>query len=415
MPMPVQTTTTHYLYCLLLLGAAYPASVGGYDTLFLGLVVLVNGYVTWLCNRHNIFQMSFLCGHYAFFVYPVLLYGSFGTPISGYTVVLCMSGTIAALIMSQTVPVYSRTFDRLNVGLFTYSMLFVAYAALLFATSGFSYLLTIPYLVIAFHLLCLGSTRYLVVGLAYVLGVVAVLTYFVFFSTGFGRLALAAPLFITTLILFNWLRLPFGKVVLLGAVPICAFFGSLVRSDVGWDVHLLADVALQDSIATPILNLDGIYHHSLGGYEYRVADWFGQVSLFLLALVPRPLWESKPNGFGFVYTLENLRPDLIDVGYSIAAIFPGEHVYYLGPALGVAGTIAAVWIVCFLWRFLCRYQNGYLAVGIAIHMPTFYWGGLQAYAARNLFWFLPALALAILLPKHRRVTAEAAVRYTATW
>lgn len=392
----VSRTTMHYLFLLLLLGAAAPASAGGYNMLFLGLTVLVTIYLTVLCDRQNIFQMSFLCGHYAFFAYPVLLYGSFGIPISGYAVVLCLLGTIVALMMSQITPIYERSYDRLRVSLRAYIMLFGVYLAMLFVTKGFSYPYTIPYLVIAFHLITLRTPRYLIVGTAYVVGIAAVGLYFILFSSGFGRLALAAPIFITTLMLLNWLRFPYGKGVLLGAVIVFAFLGSLVRSDIAWNIHFLADVALKDSIATPITILDTIYHHSLGGYEIRLSGWFDQVLLFFLAAVPRALWEGKPNGFGFAYTLENLSPDLVAAGYSMAAIFPGENVYYLGPIVGIAGTLVAVAMVCLLWRLLCRYLNGYLAVGVAVHLPTFYWGGLQAYAGRNLVWLIPALALALL-------------------
>jgi len=389
----------------LFLATSIPLSLLGWTGALLSVVVTFTLYLTWLCRTENIFQMSLLCGHYAFFLYPLLLHTYFDeNAISDYVSIVCCIGVYLGLLLSDSLPSYQKR-TEISFGFNLFLLVFVIYMALLAASDGISYEYTIPYLVVAFHMLSLSHRTHrklVTIASAFALGVISVATYFVFFSTGFARLTLASPLFAITLILFNWLCLPFRKPLLVGFVLLGSFAGSLMRSQSAWRVEDIAYVALSDSTATPILLFDEILHTFYGGATDRLWQWVEQVSLFILAPFPRQLWLGKPLGFGFLYTVENLPAYLVEARHSVAALYPGEHIYFLGPILGLVGTGVAIAMVCGIWHFFCRAWNGYLAVGIATNIPTFYWGGIQPYATRNLLWLLPAIVIVTIVLWGRR-------------
>lgn len=386
--------TGHFFFCFAL--AALAALVASeLNIVFLVLMVVATAYLTWLADRQNIFQMAFLCGHYAFCIYPLLLYTYLGVPIIAAAPVFCLLGTILALVLTQISPRYLGIADVWDIKLKIHLTIVIIFLALLVLSEGASFLFTMPYVVISFHILTVKERGFIATGIAYIAGLSCIIIYFIFYSSGFARLALASPIFILTLIMANSLRISFIKPTILAIVPVGGFFGSVIRSDAGFNVGLVMEVAAQDSIANPLLLFDHIYQVRRAFSDVAISAWFDQVGLFFLGAVPRSLWSGKPEGFGFEYTVENLKTYLVKAEHSVAATFAGEHVYYLGIVFGLAGMLVGVILVSFMWRFLCRYKDGYLAVGVAVNVPTFYWGGMQAYAARNLLWLIPALILSI--------------------
>lgn len=386
------TVTSHFLFCFVLAAVASFASLISH-AIFVILIVIATAYLTYLADKKNLFQMGFLCGHYAFCIYPLLLYSFLGVQIAPAVASLCLFGTIFALMLTRRGPRYIGIAERLGVNLRTHLIAVALFLAILIATEGASFLYTTPYIVISFHLLTLSERNRLFLLFAYFAGLAYILLYFAVYSSGFGRLALASPIFMLTLIIANSLRVPFTKFAILASVPVGGFFGSLVRSDAGLNMSQIIVVAAKDSIANPLLLFDNIYALSRSYLRLSVSEWFDQFMLFFLAFFPRAIWAGKPEGFGFEYTVENYESYMIVAGHSVAATFVGEHFYYLGPVFGVGGMIIAILLISYLWRIMCVYKDGYLAVGIAVNLPTFYWGGMQAYSSRNLLWFVPALVL----------------------
>lgn len=352
--------------------------------------------ITKMADGDNIFQMSFLCGHYSFLVFPLFLHAIYGNHFIGaYTPILCSAGMLVAFAFSERRPSYAAT-ARLAISLKSYFVVFAAFVAVLIATSGASYLYTVPFLTVAFHLLILSTRRAAVIGTAYALGMVGVGIYYTQYSSGYGRLTMAAPLFVMTMMLLSWLRLPLRKPILLTGVVFGAAAGTMVRSDVSFTANALAEASLTASTSSPLVLMDQIVSSHYAGYGVRIGAWFDQVLLFFFGPIPRVMWPSKPEGFSFLYTVENLETYLVRAGHSIAALYTGEHVYYLGPIWGILGAGVAVIMVCALWHVFCRIWGGYLAAGIVVNIPSFYWGGMQPYSVRTLMWLVPAIVLAVI-------------------
>jgi hypothetical protein len=159
------------------------------------------------------------------------------------------------------------------------------------------------------------------------------------------------------------------------------------------------DAMLVDSNISPTLLLSDIYALSGAGIS-DFGGWVDQVLLFFLIGVPKALWPGKPFGFGYQYTVDNMPDYLVDAGHSIAATFVGEHIYYLGWFLGLAGAVLSVAMLASLYKLLNRETilGGYGAIAVAVWLPTWYWGGLASFSARFL---ASAAPLVILYLFHR--------------
>ena len=120
-----------------------------------------------------------------------------------------------------------------------------------------------------------------------------------------------------------------------------------------------------------------------------------QFFLYFFMWIPRAFWEGKPYGFGFEYTVQNLDQSLIDAGHSIASLFVGEHIYYLG-SLGLFTALLSILLVAFTYNYFRKLKNNisYFSFIVALHMPTFVWGGLASYSAR--VW-MPLLSFSLLI------------------
>ena len=156
---------------------------------------------------------------------------------------------------------------------------------------------------------------------------------------------------------------------------------------------------MRDSAVSPLLTAQYLIETSAPHSPIRTQEWWDQIILFFLGTLPRAIWNDKPFGFGFQYTVDNLTSSYINSGHSIAATFMGEHIYYLHQPIFVAGTILAIYMVVITYKILNHRRflygcGGYL---VAIYIPTFYWGGLASFSQRFLFGLATAIIIASVM------------------
>jgi hypothetical protein len=283
-------------------------------------------------------------------------------------------------------------------------VVFLAIALLFAVTSPFApstgtyyFLFTLPTLVAAFYLAtrCTSSS---VVQWGFFGLLIACMAIFALSSwNGGGRLVLAAALAYAFLIASYSLPKYLGPWIFVLLMGSGSLIGTLARFGGVTVVNFFALVK-RDSSFFPILKLQEVlqvtpvFHNDFRGI-------FDQFLLFFLAPVPRVLWPSKPNGFGFAYTVDNYVQGYIDSGYSIAATFVGEHVYYLGSPLFYVSTLLTLGILIVAIQVIHRSPGEYQLLGVAIliYLPTFFWGGMAVFSARVLIGVPLLLVFAVLM------------------
>jgi hypothetical protein len=183
-----------------------------------------------------------------------------------------------------------------------------------------------------------------------------------------------------------------------------ALLGTFVRfKDI--TAEEVAISALGDSSAAPMLTGQQIFENVLSFGGKGISGSLDQFMLFFLGAVPRVWWPDKPSGFGYQYVVDNLDDNLIDVGYSIASSFVGEHFYYLGPWGAVAGIVCAILMMAWLFNVLADEKLVFGSAGytVALYVPTFYWGGIASFSARFLLGIVPVLLFFTLVIWLRRM------------
>lgn len=225
---------------------------------------------------------------------------------------------------------------------------------------------------------------------------------------GYGRLVVVSLVLLPALLL--GLRMPDRrlKVLLLVGAPLLVSRLSQVREEVvaaayGSDATLGGDSP--DSTVSPLRTFSRLIfeQHS---YErgYGETFWSG-----ITVFVPRAWWEGKPSGFGAVLTQE-LEPNLVPVGHSMAALAQGEWFYNFG----WVGLVLMVPVVGAFVRWVDRGLEGVhervtgegrrivvvaaLALVIA-GLPDLVWNGTGTYVTRLGFRLIFLMPLLLLMPR----------------
>ncbi|MFD0866082.1 hypothetical protein ACFQ06_09700 [Tessaracoccus lubricantis] len=197
---------------------------------------------------------------------------------------------------------------------------------------------------------------------------------------GFGRTVLVGWLLVV-LLYYTYAsgRLP-SRLLFAFLPPLGVFF--LASRDLFSVEYAGLDVVLNDSAFGPYRLASGFVAHSVeNGVDF--SGFWDQVVFVLFVYVPRDWWPSKPYGFGFEYTVENLGQGLVEAGHSVAATFIGEHLYYLGH-WGILSGLAMALAVAVFMRFVhgLKGLHGNGLVVIAASVPVLVWGGMSSFAAR---------------------------------
>ena len=351
--------------------------LAGFAVLFL---VLATAASVVLARYDNMFHMAWLSGHVVFCVVPSLICLVTGFAITYELPTLCTLMTVVALAITDRPTPQSLGGWQPRPALFVYVA--VIATVVMVVTKGGSFLYTIATLVMMFGVTSRTASRQIVVGLYLVL-VGFVLAYTATYWNGFGRLIVAGTLIIPTIVLCRKIGLPGGKYAILAAISMVGLLGTIVRfREVTLDSILRT--SLIDSNSGPLLLGQSFVTRARIDGAVNVSDWFDQFMLLALAAWPREWWSDKPRGFGAVWVAENLGPGFPN--HSIASTFVGEHIYYLGLGYGSVASLAVVALIC--WGYnalgLSRYFLGLGGYLIAVHLPTFYWGGMASFAVR--FW-----------------------------
>jgi len=377
----------HWPYFLSLIFVFLAVTLDYYDAAETPIILLFAASIvlSFSCENRNFFHLSLMGGHYAFWIFPVLVLRENGIYTSIVPLALCVYGVTLALYITQGYTHHNAIkFGGQNIGISYkyFIMIYVMLTTILITTSGQSFILTIMILIVSYALF-IENRRLLSILFSYACVILYILIYSYFYWDGFGRLIIFSSILGTTLILLKSFTVFYiEKWIVFFLMGFGALAGTYFRMNASSLSEALA-ASLQDSNISPIELLTNIYMY-VGTSVKNFHGWVDQFILFFTAGVPRALWPTKPLGFGYQYTMENLEKYLQDAGHSIAATFAGENIYYLGSFYGTLGVTLAVLMVAFLYRFLCRRSilGGYGAVAVAIWLPTFYWGGMQAFSAR---------------------------------
>lgn len=203
--------------------------------------------------------------------------------------------------------------------------------------------------------------------------------YIVFYWDGFGRLILAAMLIPMYFIVAHERNWRFSKYfVILSAL----FIGMLASLNRLKNANSLVHAIMNDSTVLPyILAID--IEKSTNLEMINLSGWLDQVLLFFFASFPRDLWPAKPLGFGRQYVIDELDIAFLDNGYSIASLFVGEHIYYLG-YFWIFGVFLTLFGLVSIFKYFHKLDNnsGIWGVMVCLWVPTYFWGGIASFSSR---------------------------------
>lgn len=152
--------------------------------------------------------------------------------------------------------------------------------------------------------------------------------------------------------------------------------------------------ALYDSAYGPYrLAASFIDNFKNNGIDFN--GFLDQIIFTFFVFVPRVIWQNKPNGFGYEYTVRHLDQYLADAGHSIASTLIGDHIYFLG-YWGVLSALIIFYLIAKVVNFLykIKFLNGNAVLLVSASMMVLVWGGMTSFSARVA---LPSIVFIIVL------------------
>jgi len=205
------------------------------------------------------------------------------------------------------------------------------------------------------------------------------MAYYIFYMwSGFGRIIIAVFILCAFWVYWKQHALPFGKLITLFGVLIGPIALGFIRGGDGFREQIQSG-NIDSNLSPYLLANDLVAMESV----VDPVGLFEQLFLYFFIWIPRDIWAGKPYGFGFEYTVQNLDQSLIDAGHSIASLFVGEHIYYLG-GVGFLTSLLSVLLIAITFNYFNKLKNifKHFSLIIALHIPAFVWGGLASYSAR---------------------------------
>lgn len=371
----------------------------GVNEVPIALLFAASIVLSFACENRNLFHLCLTGAHYTFWIYPILVLHANSIYVPIFPLALCVYGMTLALYITQGYRLLQGNhYYNFNINYKYFMLVYVISLFILFSTGGRSFTFNIMILIVSYALFLDGRSLFVKI-MAYFFVLSYVVVYSYFYWSGSGRLVIFGVLLGSSLILLKDIRI---FALEKWMIFLIMGFGGLLGTYYRFDASSLSEAiaaSLGDSNTSPVQLISTIYLVA-GNTVKSLSGWLDQFFLFFLAGMPRNLWPGKPFGFGYQYTVENFEQYLQDAGHSVAATFVGEHIYYLGAFYGIFGVTLSVLLIAFLYRFLCRKSilGGYGAIAVAIWLPTYYWGGMQAFSAR---FSLSAVPLILLYLLHR--------------
>lgn len=350
-------------------------------------------------NEKSSVNVMFISGFGTFLFFPAILNGYiYGVSFSMYYA----TSLVAFYFIIKTKDlIYCG-----QVGRTTYqAIIFLVYTLLLLVTSSIgNYSLYVLAPFVLFYIINLERGRILKNIFITSVFLSAYSYYLLYGWNGMGRVASLGPLLVAVLYICYIFKLPVSK-YLFAIGPSLGSAALIGRKNLFADFDIYK--FLDDSAFGPYrLASTFIENYLKNGPDLR--GLVDQVVFSLLSFVPRDLWLSKPYGFGFQYTIENLDQYLIDAGHSIASTLIGDHIYYIGWWGILTGFMMIVVVVrlCHLFYYF-RPLNGNGVILFSSNMMVFVWGGMTSLSARVIYPMLGILPLVLLYYLHKRIVTPA--------
>lgn len=202
------------------------------------------------------------------------------------------------------------------------------------------------------------------------------------FWSGFGRLVVAGWI-LTALIYFCYysgikLNRYFAAIAIPFAVPLLKSRDVFNLHFAGWKTALFDSAFQPYGFASQFIDKQNIWNLSMD-----LAGLFDQILFTMFVYIPRSIWESKPVGFGFYFTIQHHDESLVDRGHSVAATFIGEHLYFLG-FWGVISAFLMTYIAAkiLVAIYNIRYTAGLPLIIASSNIFSLIWGGFASFSAR---------------------------------
>lgn len=391
----------YYGITLVLISSAALMSSLGVGSVVYGLILLASVFVYLGGRSENIFHVFWLLGFTTFILLPYLtVFPLSPEAISADVVMVSVAYTSLAFFLTANCTLDFSLVQKPGAnGQFVLMILFSAASVLGFfclLVMGLSANLVFLFLISLLYFFLRASNP--VVSTVLVGEFLAVLvSYSLLVWTGFGRINIAAWMLISIVLYFQRFNLGYSKFIVLIASLLGPGILAIVRGRGGLAEQFLSGHI--DSNLSPILLATDLARSS-AGEPGGLFDLLGQFSLLFITLVPRAIFPDKPNGFGFEFTLRELDVTLARSGHSVAGLFMGDHLYFLG-SIGLLTASFSVLLVCLLYVWAIRSSRFHLLGGlVALQLPTFVWNGIGSFSQRlslSLFGFFAALAVYFLV------------------
>lgn len=246
---------------------------------------------------------------------------------------------------------------------------------------------------VMFYVLCMKPKHYIY---NISLSLLFLLVFFIYLLVGwngFGR-TVTFGMLITAILYFLYVNeIRFNKLIF-ALFPVLGSMLLVSRRDFSFSINP-NDVVNDSAVGPYRLASTFIDNYIINGFD--AIGFFDQIVFTIFVFIPRDLWPSKPNGFGFQYVVDNMGQSFVDEGHSIASTLIGDHIYFLG----WWGVFTSLLMMYMLFR-ICLYINnmklfqGFGIVLIACNIMVFVWGGMTSFSARIIFPMLSIIPFFLL-------------------
>lgn len=338
--------------------------------------------VVYVSDKNNLFHMLWLSSFFLFSLLPfaIVFYQHDVVAVSLLPILLAFT-FIVFWLTRRCVYVKSNSLHSISAWVYCLAQIVTIFIAAIGYSEVYAY--AVP-LLLVFYYFALKRLSAIQGFFLCVFFCASIFLYFVFWWSGFGRLVLAGWSIVPVLVFILQYDIKYNKIIF--CLGICVI--GVVMSSLRFDVQSFEDLIYaisQDSVVGPYM-LAAKLHNAAASNPlvfFDFSGWLEQFGMLVYGAFPRFLWETKPLGFGYQYTVDNLDSYLVDAGHSVAGLFVAEHLYYLG-VLGFVSCLLTLYIMTIFYRFLFRldYGSGAYALVFLIWLQTFFWGGIASFAQR---------------------------------
>lgn len=365
------------------------------ELLHIALVVLSYLLFLKVLNENSPIHLMYSIGFSVFIFFPALL-NNFYALINYDLYFATLFVSFFFLFLTDHI-VYKHNYNwnrKYLISFYFFSFLVVLFSLLKFDVR---YVLS---LFVLFYILSMKPKQFIYNFNISLLFISSFFIYYFFGWNGFGR-TVTFGFLIAAFVYFLYLHNVQPNKYLFCIVSVIGSTLLVARKELSFSTDL--NSLLNDSAVAPY----GLASTFINNYNENGFDFWGfldQILFTLLIFIPRELWESKPNGFGYQYVVDNMDQYLIDVGHSIASTLIGDHIYYLG-WFGLITSLLMVYFIAKICDFFykAKFLNGSLVIIFSCNMMVLVWGGMTSFSARIIFPFLiifPIMLLYFLLRKN---------------